>query len=169
MVDTYIKTLKLIYTIAHILLFATFVDFELLVKDIVIKEVSKSSKGSNVKFCSIGSCHNDTCAFIKFYYTLLWTVWNRYIQIYVMIQTIPFVGNLHDLLRKEPQRLNDILYLADIHNEESWYVCIMQHIILIKNFAAAIHVSCKIPVNLIVIFRILKKSLKRNVFSLSQI
>lgn len=86
-----------------------------------------------------------------------------------MIQTIPFVGNLHDLLRKEPQRLNDILYLADIRNEESWYVCIMQHIILIKNFAAAIHVSGKIPVNLIIIFRILKKSLKRNVFSLSQI
>ena len=36
-----------------------------------------------------------------------------------MIQTIPFVGNLHDLLRKEPQSLIDILYLADIHNEES--------------------------------------------------
>lgn len=36
-----------------------------------------------------------------------------------MIQTIPFVGNLHDLLRKEPQSLNDILYLADIHYEES--------------------------------------------------
>lgn len=65
MVDTYIKTLKLIYIRVHILLFATFVDFELLVKDIVIKEVSKSSKGSNVKFCSIGSCHNATCAFIS--------------------------------------------------------------------------------------------------------